>query len=107
MFETSFDQTNIPPLVDSGSTLYLTRHWATQVVTLLLPNGDTYDLEVEDTKRYLKLVGMAQERIEAALDYLWNFHAIKLQPSTGLFFWVPIEDVEHEIARRSQAPLTR
>ena len=40
---------------------------------LALENGQTEELEPEDTREWFRLHGANMEVVEKALDYVWNF----------------------------------
>jgi len=86
--------TLFPPIVDGMSKLILSRIPGVDIITILMPNGDSYDLDADQVRRYLvRMMGMDEERCEDALRILWNFYGVVLQPGTGTSFWLPEDEV--------------
>lgn len=50
-------------------------------VEVTYPNGDTFDLNLEEAKLLLHRFGIPKLRIDKIIDKLWNFYAIRLEVS--------------------------
>ena len=67
---------SLPPLEIGGNYLVMMREPQSPVVVVALPNQDSYELDVEETLTYLKLMNVSEE--VGFFDYVWNFYAAKL-----------------------------
>ncbi len=61
--------------------------------TLTLDNGQSEELEAEDTRAWFKVRGAKMDAVEKALDYCWNFYHVDiniLNPKTP-----PVSELPH------------
>ena len=83
-----------PPIIEDLDRLVLSRKRFGSSVTVWMANGDTYNLSVDQIKKYLELLGCPD--CEKPIDYLWNFGAIVLNVRSGMFRWLPRENIAQE-----------
>ena len=51
-------------------------------MSVVTPSGDSYLLDLDHMRLFLKTVGLAGEEMEKLLDFLYNFRAVSLDLTT-------------------------
>ncbi len=87
----------IPPLDIGGNWVVAIRRPEEQLVVFVLPNQDTYELDIQEAMSYLKLLKVSEEN--KFLDYVWNFGAGKLELDNMQLEPLTIEQAESFIKR--------
>lgn len=67
-----------PTLDRRFAYLELRREVGMDDVEFTTPDGNTYDLTLQEARLYLLQMGVPELKREKALDKLWNFYAIKI-----------------------------
>ena len=87
-----------PPLEEgkAASNIDLYREPESSTLLILLPSGDSFEVNPEIARLYLTRIG--SERAEDIVDYLWNFYSVRYFPSIDHFIWVAREEIFDEQA---------
>lgn len=59
------------------TTVKLTREIFMPYFRITLENGSSEELEIEDTREWFRTHGADVDKVEKALDYVWNFGSHK------------------------------
>lgn len=74
--------TTLPPTEVEGYIVML-RQPRDEFVVIILPNQDSYEVNADDARKYLKLIGVPES--VGFLAYVWNFYAARLDLITFAF----------------------
>lgn len=69
----SQENTPISHPLEKVHVVILREPWM-EYFTLVLDNGDSEELEVEDTRQWFRERGANMDAVEKALDQAWNFY---------------------------------
>ena len=78
-----------PPLIENLEFLVFSRQVNDKYITLYFPNGNSYYLDVEEIKNYLRLSGIE----ESVFDHAWNFYHIYYDLETRQIIQIKEDDV--------------
>lgn len=67
----------LPPINRNFPYIELRKEVGSEDIEISLPTGDSFECTLEQTKLYLLQQGYPELRREKALDWLWNFYAIR------------------------------
>jgi len=87
----------IPPLDIGGNYVIGIRRYRDPFIVFVLPNQDSYELDIQEAETYMKLLKVPVEC--KFLDYVWNFHAGKLTLDDMRLGPLTVEQAEAYIKR--------
>jgi len=82
-------KTKFPPLVPDAEFIFFEREFQSRYVVVYLPGGNSYDLDAEDLRGWLKTMGLPLD----VVGYVWNFHTAQLHVPTGKYVWISKSDL--------------
>ena len=87
----SFPEEKLPP-VDKDATFFLfIRERGSEVITILLPNGDNYDLSPQALERYLGLYILPEDLRARLIGFIHDFGVVLFDRGSHKYFDVPKE----------------
>jgi len=95
---------NLPPYDPEFSFFCFVREPFEKTIILVLPDGDSYELEPRILERYLKLYGVPEDLIWGLLTYIWNFYAVWFDRESGIYQSLPKEEIVDENTERIRVP---
>ncbi len=81
-----------PPRIEKG-ILKFEREPATQSITMTFPNGDTYSLDVDEMKVWMRIMRIDEDDSRSPLDRVWNFYNILYNVETMEFQAILAEEL--------------
>jgi len=82
-----------PPLELLGHQVFLGRNYRSERALLVLPGGDTYEVNPETLRAWFHMHGWNEEDAGLLVDYLWNFGSIEVNMAERVFGWTSMEEV--------------
>ena len=95
---------SFPPYNDGFQFFCFVREPFENTIALLLPTGDSYDLEPRILERYLKQYGLPEDCIMGLMSYIWNFYNVWYDRETELYQSLPKEELVDENTGRISIP---
>lgn len=91
---------SFPPIEGVGEFIVMKRESGSQFLVVIFPNQDSYELEAEQVRTYLKMIGVPPE--VGFYDYVWNFYAAKWNFKTEMIETMSLEQAESFIGARQE-----
>lgn len=82
-----------PPLELLGPQVFLGRNYRGERALLVLPGGDTYEVDPETLRMWLHMHEWSDEDAGLLVDYLWNFYSVEVNMAERVFGWTSMEVV--------------
>ena len=95
---------SLPPYNENFQFFCFLREHREPNITLLLPNGDSYDLEPRILERYLKKYNLPEDFIMGLMSYIWNFYNVWLDRTWLIYQSIPREELVDENTGRIKIP---
>lgn len=70
-----------PPIISSG-TVRFDKEPSDAWITMTMPNGDTYNLHVDEMKVWMRAMRIDEDDSRSPLDRVWNFLHIEYNVKT-------------------------
>ena len=95
---------HLPPYNDDFDYFCFIREYREPMIVLLLPTGDSYELEPRLLERYMKRYGYAEDYMMALLSYVWNFYTVWFDRESMIYQSIPREELVDEDTGRIKVP---
>jgi hypothetical protein len=83
----------IPPLLKDTLFVYLVREPKSNLITMYVPGGDSYDLSWDEGTTWSRLMGDPEP--ERVWNYLKNFNTVVYSLKEFEYAWLPREDIDN------------